>query len=92
MATTGSPQGPDGPILTLVIMTIVFLVALFHTFFRETFPDAPPLVDQLAYWLAHKEQFCILSHLASQVMSIGLRHLEEITVPVLDHFPQMTKK
>ena len=58
----------------------------------ELLPNAPPLVDQLAYWLAHKEQFCILSHLASQVMSIGLRHLEEITVPVLDHFPQMTKK
>ena len=58
----------------------------------ELLPNAPPLVDQLAYWLAHKEQFCILSHLASQVMSIGLRHLEEITAPVLDHFPQMTKK
>ena len=46
MATTGSPQGPDGPILTLVIMTMVV-----RTFFRETFPEAPPSVDQLGYWL-----------------------------------------
>ena len=28
MATTGSPQVPDGPFLTLVIMTIVFRVAM----------------------------------------------------------------
>ena len=40
----------------------------------ELLPDAPPSVDQLAYWLAHKAQFCILSHLASQVKSIGLMH------------------
>ena len=40
----------------------------------ELLSNAPPSVDQLAYWLAHKEQFCILSHLASQDKSIGLRH------------------
>ena len=76
MATTGSPQGPDGPFLTLVIMTIVFLVALVPTFFRETFPDAPPLVDQLGYWL--HTQGAVLHSLSScqlsQVKSIGLRH------------------
>ena len=27
--------------------------------------NAPPSVDQLAYWLAHKEQFPILFHLAA---------------------------
>ena len=31
----------------------------------ELLPDAPESVDQLAYWLAHKEQFPILSHLAN---------------------------
>ena len=50
--------------------------------------NAPTSVDQLAYWLAHKEQFPILSHLASQVNSMGLQRLEEITAPVLVHFPQ----
>ena len=39
----------------------------------ELLSNAPPSVDQLAYWLAHKEQFPILSHLASQVKSMGLR-------------------
>ena len=36
-------------------------------------------VPVTSYWLAHKEQFCIPSHLAIQVKSIGLRHWEEIT-------------
>ena len=54
----------------------------------ELLCNAPPSVDQLAYWLAHKEQFPILSHLASQVNSMGLQRLEEITAPVLVHFPQ----
>ena len=40
--------------------------------------DASPSVDQLAYWPAHKEHFPILSHLAIQVKSIGLRQGEEI--------------
>ena len=49
--------------------------------------DASPSVDQLAYWPAHKEHFPILSHLAIQVKSIGLRQGEEITAPVLVHLP-----
>ena len=64
MATTGSPQGLDGPFLTLVIMTMV------RTFFRETFPD------QLGYRL--HTQGAVLHSLSScqlsQVKSIGLRH------------------
>ena len=41
---------------------------------HELLPDASPSsVDQLAYWPAHKEHFPILSHLAIQVKSIGLR-------------------
>ena len=36
----------------------------------ELLPDAPQSVDQLAYWLAHKEQFPILSHLAKVVFAL----------------------
>ena len=60
---------------------------------HELLPDASPSsVDQLAYWPAHKEHFPILSHLAFQVKSIGLRQWEEITAPVLVHLPQWMKK
>ena len=58
----------------------------------ELLPDASPSVDQLTYWPAHKELFPILSHLAIQVKSIGLRQWEEITAPVLVHLPQWMKK
>ena len=52
-------------------------------------------VDQLAYWL--HTQGAVVHSLSpcqsSQVRSIGVRHWEKITAPVLDHFPQkMTKK
>ena len=41
---------------------------------HELLPDASPSsVDQLAYWPAHKEHLPVLSHLANQVNSIGLR-------------------
>ena len=36
----------------------------------ELLPDAPESVDQLAYWLAHKEQFPILSHLAKVIFAV----------------------
>ena len=36
----------------------------------EPLPDAPQSVDQFAYWLAHKEQFPILSHLAKVVFAV----------------------
>ena len=35
----------------------------------ELLSNAPPSVDQLGYWLAHKEQFPV----PSQVRSMGLR-------------------